>query len=129
MKNLIIILSILLIGCTSAMVENLNLVSENYKTVVFDDGISLKEANIIAQQELINKNFVKLYDMATPEVLMNTSDLPNAQEYWFINFKEQSVSSIPYVFTAIIHKITGRVKFSDDYAKDNLWVLEAALLK
>ncbi len=129
MKKFFIIIFLMTMGCTSALVENINLVSSNYETVVFEDGITLEEAKIIAQQELINKNLVKIYDLSNPKIKKDISNLPHAKKYWFIFFKERQLSNIPYIFTAIIHKKTGRIKFADDYAQDNQWLLEAALLR
>jgi len=99
------------------------------KTIILEDGINLEEAKIIAQNALINKNFVRIYDLSNPLIKNKISDLPNHQNYWFIFFLERQPSSIEYIFMAIINKKTGEVKFSDDYAKGHEWILEAALLR
>ncbi|VAX36531.1 hypothetical protein MNBD_UNCLBAC01-76 [hydrothermal vent metagenome] len=131
MRKCLLVLCLFFLGCASAMVERIEQVSQSYDNVVFDDAISWEEAKIMAQKELIDKNFVEIYDLKNPyaERKVEYKDLPHYQDHWLVFFKERERRSIPSVFTVIIHKETGRIKFADDYAKESLWMLEAALLK
>ena len=118
-----------LIGCVSAMMAQSQSVLERYKTVVFEDGISLEEAKLIAQRELIREGEVAVYDLADPQVDAQVADLPRSQDHWFVFFDERETGSIKYIFMVVIHQRTGDVKFSQGYAEDKRWILEAALLR
>ncbi len=104
-------------------------VLERYKTVVFENGISLEEAQLIAQRELIRQGEVAVYDLANPQVAVSVDDLPNARGHWFIFFDERKVGDMKYVFMVVINKKTGKVKFSQGYAEEKRWILEAAMLR
>ncbi|HBO96799.1 MAG TPA: hypothetical protein DE315_01685 [Candidatus Omnitrophica bacterium] len=129
MKRFCVIMSLLLAGCASAMMAQSQSVLDRYKTVVFEDGISLEEAKLIAQRELIREGEVAVYDLANPRVDAKAADLPRSREYWFVFFDEREAGSIKYIFMAAIHKKTGDVKFSQGYAEEKRWILEAALLR
>ena len=120
---------VVLTGCSSSVVETSRSVLKGYETVVFEDGISLEEAKIIAQKGLIKANEVRIYDLAAPQVAQDVSDLPRHQDYWFISFKERKVVNIEYTFMVAVNKRTGDVKFAGDYPVENRWILEAALLR
>lgn len=100
-----------------------------YKTVVFDDGISLEEAKLIAQRELIRQNEAAIYDLPRPQVAADVVDLPRYQDHWFVFFDERSIVNIKYIFMVVIHKKTGSIQFAQDYAEEKWWVLEAAMLR
>jgi len=117
-----------LFGCTTTAAKNIELVSSNYETVVFSDGITAEEAKIIGQRELIKENLVKFYDILNPKIVTDVTDLPNHEKYWFVSFKETKISNITFIFMAIINKDTGKVKFSNDYKEEKRWILEAVLL-
>jgi len=53
MKKLCVIISLFLIGCALSLTAQIQSVLERYKTVVLDDGVSLDEAELIAQRELV----------------------------------------------------------------------------
>lgn len=125
----LILISLLVVGCASSLTKDMNLVSSNYEAVVFDDGISLEESKVIAQKELIKQNLVRFYDLAQPQIAKDVPSLPSRQDYWFISFEEKKPSSIPFIFTVVINKQTGSVKFANDYARGSQWILEAALLR
>ena len=129
MKRFCVIMSLLLAGCASAMMAQSQSVLERYKTVVFEDGISLEEAKLIAQRELIREGEVAVYDLADPQVDAQVADLPRSQDHWFVFFDERETGSIKYIFMVVIHQRTGDVKFSQGYAEDKRWILEAALLR
>lgn len=128
MKKYLSLMLVLMIGCASASAKNIELVSKNYEAVIFDDGIDVREAKIIGQRELIKQNLVKFYDILNPKVVTDVADLPNNEKYWFISFKEIKISSIEFIFMAIIDRNTGKVKFSDDIKEEKRWILEAVLL-
>ena len=124
-----ILLHLLLVGCTTTIAKNIALVTINYDTVIYSDGINAEEAKIIGQREMIKENLVKFYDILNPKLMTDVTDLPNHEKYWFVSFKEMKiVSSIEFIFIAIINKETGKVKFSDDIKEEKRWILEAALL-
>ena len=125
--NLIFLLA--MVGCTTGMAENIKLITDNHETVVYEDGVTLEESKIIAQNLLIKMNVVELYDLSRPQVANDVSELPNNEDYWFIFFEETKTSSIPFIFMVVINKQTGKAKFADDYNEGNLWILEAALLR
>ena len=100
-----------------------------YQTVVFDDGIALEEAKLIAQRELIRQNEAAIYDLPSPQVAADVADLPRYHEHWFILFKERGAWTDQYVFMVAINKKNGRIKFAQDYAEDKRWLLEAAMLR
>ena len=129
MKRFCVIMSLLLAGCASAMMAQSQSVLERYKTVVFEDGISLEEAKLIAQRELIREGEVAVYDLADPQVDAQVADLPRSQDHLFVFFDERETGSIKYIFMVVIHQRTGDVKFSQGYAEDKRWILEAALLR
>lgn len=128
MKKYIGLMLLFLFGCATATTKNIELVSSNYETVIFSDGINAEEAKIIGQRELIKENMVKIYDILNPKIVTDVTDLPNHEKYWFVSFKETKNSSITFIFMAIINKNTGRVKFSNDYKEEKRWILEAVLL-
>jgi len=129
MGKLLIILILMSVGCTVTLQEDIISVDAQYKKIGIDDGITSEEALIVAQQELIDDDFVKIYDLMNPFFIRNTNGLPDRENYWFVSFKERDYSTVRYVYTVIIHKETGLIKFSDDYPIKSLWILEAALLK
>jgi len=128
-KKYLILIPLLISGCASSLAEDINLISSSYEAIVFDDGISLEESKVIAQNALIRQNSAEIYNLSRPQVVKDVSGLPNHQNYWFISFEEKKASRIPFIFTVIIDKQTGRVKFADDYAHGARWILEAALLR
>ena len=119
---------VVLTGCSSSVVETSRSVLKGYETVVFEDGISLEEAKIIAQKGLIKANEVRIYDLAAPQVAGDVSDLPRYQDYWFIFFKERTVVNIEYTFMVAVDKKSGDIQYAGDYPVGNRWILEAALL-
>ena len=127
-KKYLALALLIMIGCSSTLPDNLKTVSSRYETVVFNDGISLSEAKIIAQNQLVKKNYAALYDLSKPHVDEDVAEMPDYQNYWFIFFEEKQSSSIPFIFMVVIDKDTGKVKFADDYNEGNRWILEAALL-
>jgi hypothetical protein len=116
-------------GCSTAQPVTVQSVLNSYKTVVFDDTISLEEAKIIAQRQLVAKNVVELYYLSNPQLEGDVSALPHNQDYWFIFFEEKQPSSIPFIFMVVINRQTGAVKFADDFNVGSQWILEAALLQ
>ncbi len=129
LKKFCILMPLFLVGCASLMKTQSQSVLERYKTVVFEDGITLEEAKLIAQRELIRQNEAAIYDLANPQVVVKVADLPRSQDYWFVSFDEREAGSIKYIFMAVIHKKTGDVKFSQGYAEEKRWILEAAMLR
>lgn len=129
MKKFCVMIPLLLAGCTSAMRAESQSVLTRYKTVVFDDGISLEEAKLIAQRELIRQNEAAIYDLPRPQVAADVADLPRYQDHWFVFFDERSIVNIKYIFMVVIHKKTGSIQFAQDYAEEKWWVLEAAMLR
>ena len=127
MVKYFIILVLFAAGCTSSLAQSIQTVNNQYDAVVYDDGIDEEEAKTIGQRAIIKKNFVKIYDLSSPVIATNVSDLPNHEQYWFVSFKEKKVSNIEFVFMAVVHRETGRVKFADDFQEDKRWILEAAL--
>jgi len=120
---------IFVIGCTTALTDNVDSVFDHYERIVFDDGISLEEAKVIAQKQLIKKNVVGLYDLSNPLIARDVAELPDYQDYWFVFFEEKKLGSIPFIFMVLVNKETGKIKFADDYNEGNQWILEAALLR
>lgn len=129
MKKLCVIISLFLIGCALSLTAQIQSVLERYKTVVLDDGVSLDEAELIAQRELVRSGEAAVYDLASPRVAVNVADLPHSLGHWFIFFDEREAGSFKYIFMAVIDKKTGGVKFSQGYAEEKRWILEAALLR
>ncbi len=129
MKKSGVIMFLFLAGCTSAMMAESQSVLTRYKTVVFDDGISLEEAKLIAQRELIRQNEAAIYELPRPQTAADAADLPRYQDHWFVFFDERSIVNIKYIFMVVIHKKTGRIQFAQDYAEEKRWVLEAAMLR
>ena len=128
MKKYLSLMLICVIGCASASAKNIAMVSKNYDTVNFEDGINAEEAKIIGQREMIKENLVKFYDILNPKIVTDVADLPNNEKYWFVSFREKKVANIEFIFMAIINRETGKVKFSDDYKEGKRWILEAVLL-
>ena len=124
-----IIITLFLTGCASLLISESEAVLKRYPTVVFEDGINLEEAKLIAQRELIRSNEVAIYELARPQVVDHVADLPHSENYWFIFFNERSNAAIKYIFMAVIDKKDGRVKFANDYAEEKRWILEAAMLR
>lgn len=118
-----------LTGCSSSAVVTSRSVLKAYEAVVVEDGISLDEAKVIAQERLVKANEVRIYDLAAPQVAGDVSDLPRYQDYWFIFFKERKVVNIEYTFMVAVDKKSGDVQYAGDYPAGNRWILEAALLR
>ena len=129
MKKFCVFIPLFLIGCASALVAESKAVLERYPTVVFDDGIALEEAKLIAQRELIRQNEAASYDLSNPQVAAGMAGLPRYQDHWFILFNERGAWTNQYVFMAAINKKNGRITFARDYTDDKRWILEAALLR
>ncbi len=119
----------LVAGCATSLTDDIKLALDNYKTVVFNDGIELEESKIIAQKQLIKRNLADIYGLSNPHVDNDVSDLPNHEDYWFIYFEENKPSSIPFIFMVLVDKKKGKIKFADDYNEGNKWILEATLLR
>ena len=128
-KEFYIIITLFLTGCASLLMSESEAVLKRYPTVVFEDGISLEEAKLIAQRELIRRNEVAIYELAKPQIAANVADLSHSQNYWFVFFNERSSSDIKYIFMAVIDKKDGRIKFAEDYAEEKRWILEAGMLR
>lgn len=129
MKNFCVLIPLFLTGCASALVAESKAVLERYPTVVFEDGIALEEAKLIAQRELIRQDEAALYALPAPQVAADVAGLPRYEEYWFILFNERGAWTNQYVFMVVINKKNGRIKFARDYTDDKRWILEAALLR
>jgi len=128
MKKYMGLILLFAVGCASISAKNIEMISKNYDTIIFNDGINVEEAKIIGQRELIKQNLVKFYDISNPKIVTDVTDLPNHGKYWFVSFKERKAAHIEFIFMAIIHRDTGRVKFSDDFKEEKRWILEAVLL-
>jgi len=128
MKKYLVPILLLITGCATPFAESIQKVSSNYETVMFDDGINIEEAKIIAQNELVRENLVKFYDLPNPRIVEDVSDLPDHEKYWFISFKEIKIANIRFIFMVVINRQTGKVKFANDYQEGNRWILEAVLL-
>lgn len=129
MKRLCGIIPLFLAGCASVMMAESQSVLSRYQTVIFDDGISLEEAKLIAQMELIRHNEAAIYNLPGAQVAVDVADLPRYQDYWFIFFNERSIVNIKYIFMVVINKKTGSIQFAQDYAEEKRWILEAAMLR
>lgn len=129
MQKFCVIMFLFLAGCASSMMDESQSVLDRYKTVVFEDGISLEEARLIAQRQLIRRNEAAIYDLANPQVAADVADLPHYQGHWFVFFDEREIGSIKYIFMVVINKNTGNVKFAQGYAEEKRWILEAAMLR
>ena len=129
LKKFRVFIPLFLIGCASALVAESKAVLERYPTVVFDDGIALEEARLIAQRELIRQDQAARYDLPTPQAAADMAGLPRYEEHWFILFNERGAWTNQYVFMVVINKKNGRIKFARDYTDDKRWILEAALLR
>ncbi len=97
--------------------------------VAFEDGVSLDEAKLIAQRELVRAGEVAVYDLANPRIATKVADLPRSQDHWFVFFDEREAGSLKYIFMVVVNQKTGDIKFSQGYAEDKRWILEAALLR
>ncbi len=128
-KKYLSLMLLLVVGCTTTITKEIQLVSDNYKTVIFDDGINLAESKIIAQRQLVKRNVADIYTLSEPQEARDILDLPGYKDYWFIFFEEKKPSSIPFIFMTVINKKSGKVKFSEDYNEGNEWILEAAFLR
>ena len=129
LKKFCVFIPLFLIGCASALVAESKAVLERYPTVVFDDGIALEEARLIAQRELIRQDQAARYDLPTPQAAADMAGLPRYEEHWFILFNERGAWTNQYVFMVAINKKNGRITFARDYTDDKRWILEAALLR
>ena len=129
MKKFCVLMPLFLIGCASALVAESKAVLERYPTVVFDDGIALEEAKLIAQRELIRQEEAALYDLPNPQVAADMAGLPRSQDYWFLFFNERGAWTNQYGFMVVVNKKNGRIKFAREYTEDKRWVLEAELLR
>lgn len=124
-----IVYVLVLAGCTSAIKLESQEILGRYHTVVFDDGINLDEAKLIAQRELIRQKLAHVYDLTHPQTAANVADLQHADEHWFIVFNNRDIEKIDEDFIVILHKKTGRPKFAQEYNEDQRWLLEAALFR
>ena len=129
LKKFCVFIPLFLAGCASAIVAESKAVLERYPTVVFDDGIALEEARLIAQRELIRQDEAARYDLLNPQAAADMAGLPRYEEHWFILFNERGAWTNQYVFMVVINKKNGRIKFARDYTDDKRWILEAALLR
>jgi hypothetical protein len=129
MKKYLAFMLLLTVGCATSVQQKVKTVMEKYEKVNFEDGIDLKDAEIIAQRALAKQNLADRYDIEKPQVVRDIAELPNHEKHWLISFKESGFSSIEYVFMTVIDKGTGKVKFADDIQEDKMWILEAELLK
>ena len=128
MKKYLSIVLVLFVGCSTAQSDAILSVTNNYEKVVFDDGISLEEAKMVAQKQLVKNNVVDLYDLSRPQIDEDVAELPGHENYWFVFFEEKQPASIPFIFMVLVDKETGKVKYADDHNEGNQWILEAALL-
>lgn len=105
-------------------------IRSDYKTVVFNDGITREEAILIAQHEVLKKSPPDLYVIQKPKVITEFENVPHNEDYWFISFDETTPSSrIPVVYMVALKKTDGKIVFSRSYSPVNEWILEAAFLK
>ncbi|OGX36324.1 MAG: hypothetical protein A3C36_03010 [Omnitrophica WOR_2 bacterium RIFCSPHIGHO2_02_FULL_52_10] len=129
MKKYLTFMLLLSVGCAASVQQKVKTVMDKYAKVNFEDGIDLKDAEIIAQRALAKQNLADRYDIEQPQIVRDIAELPNHEKHWFFSFKENGFSSIEYVFMVVVEKETGKVKFADDIQEDKKWILEAALLK
>jgi len=106
-----------------------DLIEENFKTVVYEDGITADEAIIVAKKIAREKTHPQSYNLEEPLVLTEFENVPHHQDYWFVGFHEMPKGMFPVVFLVSLHKQTGKVVFSRSYNMENEWVLQATFLK
>ena len=129
MKNIaLIFLSMMAVGCTAAL-KPADRIAKDFKTVNFQDGISLEEALIIAKKEVIEQTPPQAYTLEEPKLMTDFGSVPHQDEYWFVSFNEITKGITPIVYMVTLRKDTGKIVFSRSYSPLNEWILEAALLK
>ena len=116
---LIIFLWFLIFGRTAggAMEANQNYkeqIKEKYKNIDLSDGVSKKEAIIIAQNYLIGEELNNICDITTGEVI---GDMYNNPEYWHVSFstthKVKLEQGLKWV-SVYVNKGTGEVKYGGE---------------
>ena len=121
-----IILTVLIIGCAT---KGPDLIQQDFETVVYNDGITLEEAIIIAKKTVRDRTYPETYDIDQPKVVSEFENVPHNEKYWFISFNEVEKSKSPGVFMVALNKESGKIVFFRSYNPENEWVLQAAFLK
>jgi len=128
MRTILILLVFFMSGCITTTADRVKRVLDQYESLNLEDGVTLEEAMIIAQKALIRENMVKFYDLQKPKQAKDVDDLPRAEQFWFITFKEKKTANIEFIFMTVIDKKNGDIKFANDFKEDKKWILEGALL-
>ena len=99
------------LGCAST--PTYDGIIESYDTVNFDDGISVEEAQIIGQREVVRKAEPEIFNVFEPEVVTEFESVPHNEDYWFVSFAEIEPGFILSVYMVAMSKETGKIVFSN----------------
>ncbi len=120
LNGLIITSVVLFVGCAST-----EAIYKNYNNLVnLDDGVTEKEAKIIAQRIIISSEEQNSYRITAPDI-KTTHETVKYPEYWFVVFGHNWLSPIStdplaqtYTqlrethFVVVINKANGNIKFA-----------------
>jgi len=111
LKNKIIPLFLIILinaGCTPTYQ-----LTQDYKKIVYFNGISEYEAKTIAEYYLIKSNY-KSYYQHFPTRLRNDLESNKYPDYWFVDFVPPTAFDAPS-YLVVIRKNDGKVILAKDY--------------
>ncbi len=129
---LLLVVSVGIAGCTTAsrnpiVLEKAKFELENdYKKVVYFNGINKFEAEAIAYHYLLNSGYKSYYDVFSPEIRKD-KEARRYKDYWFVHFSPDAHHDANS-FLVVIDKKNGDIITAQNYVPhtqiDLNWVFE-----
>jgi len=117
-------ITIIVVGLSAC--STVNSVNKSYSKINRDDGISVKEAKIIAKKSLVDSQFTRKFIVINPKTLKNPDTYPHPNHY-FLKSKSKLLGSDGSSYLVVIDKRTGEVIYSrknyPTYIKGYRWIM------
>lgn len=114
-------LAVLTTGCATA-----GSINQNYSKIVWDDGISLGEAELMGKKQLVDSKYLLDYQIINP-LVRNDEYSQKYPDFWFIEFTSKQWTDLSS-YLVVIHKQNGAIPFEGVYLAGRMpelgWVFE-----
>src|SRR3989338_2418583 len=105
MKKIIYLCLIVMMfsGCSTT-----KMVNRSFNKIDYSDGISDREAKIIAKKKLIDTGSKGQYVVINPDLLETPDTYAFKADYWFVSFKNKPLLMKDSTFLVVVNKETGQ---------------------
>lgn len=107
---IIIILSFFVSGCST-----IGSINKSYSKLNRADGISAKEAKLIAKKALLDSEFRGDYRFIRPEI-MHTQKTAYHPDHWFLKAKQKKLGFDDSYYFVVVNKKTGEVIYAKNHS-------------